>query len=75
MLSLAYNLLNTPQADYIPPGLIKWEIDLNCHFNTTKQQHILKFTHKSSICAKIQETNYKLLWRWYIAPQILPDDV
>lgn len=70
-LSLTYSLLNTPQADFIPPGLLKWERKLNCHFNTTKRQHILRFTHKSSICAKIQETNYKLLSRWYRTPLIL----
>lgn len=67
-LSLAYGLLNTPHADFIPPDLLKWERELNCHFNTTKCQHILRFTHKSSICTKIQETNYKLLSRWYRTP-------
>lgn len=70
-LSLAYNLLNTPQADFVAPGLLKWELELNCHFNMAKRQRILRFTHRSSICAKIQETNYKLLSRWYRAPALL----
>lgn len=70
-LSLTYSLLNTPQEDFIPPGILKCERELNCHFNTTKRQHILKFTHKSSICAKIQETNYKIMTRWYRTPALL----
>lgn len=67
-LSLTYNLLNTPPSDYIPPGLLKWEEELDCRFSPAKRQHILRFTHKSSICAKTQETNYKILSRWYRTP-------
>lgn len=67
-LSLMYNLLITPPSDYIPPGLTKWEEELGCSFNPTKRQRILHFTHKSSICAKTQETNYKILSRWYRTP-------
>lgn len=67
-LSLMYSLLNTPPTDYIPPGLTKWEEELECSFNHTQRQRILRFTHKSSICAKTQETNYKILSRWYRTP-------
>lgn len=70
-LSLAYNLLNAPPTDFVPPRLLKWETELDCRFNTTKRQHILRFTHKSSICARIQETNYKVLSRWYRTPTLL----
>lgn len=70
-LSLTYNLLNTPSSDYVPPGLLQWEEELDCRFSPTKRQHILRFTHKSSIYAKTQETNYKVLSRWYRTPTLL----
>lgn len=38
------------------------------NFSITQQQHILRFTYKSSICAKTQETNFKILTRWYRTP-------
>lgn len=67
-LSLTYDMLITPPGDYQPPSLIKWERDLNCHFTTNQKQNILRFMHKSSLCTKIQKTNYKLLTRWYRTP-------
>lgn len=70
-LSLAYGLMNTPPSDFVPPGLLKWEMELDCRFSDIKRQRILGFTHKSSICAKIQETNYKILSRWYRTPELL----
>lgn len=70
-LSLMYKLLITPTEDCRIPYIDKWEGDLNCHFTDTQKQHILTFTHKSSICAKIQETNYKILTRWYRTPSVL----
>lgn len=70
-ISLMYSLLITPPSDYIPPGLTKWEEELGCSFNLTQRQRILRFTHKSSICAKTQETNYKILSRWYRTPTLL----
>lgn len=70
-LSLMYKLLITPTEDCQNPYIDKWEEDLNCQFTETQKQHILTFTHKSSICAKIQETNYKILTRWYRTPSVL----
>lgn len=35
-LSLTYTLLNTPPAEYQPPGLIKWKRELNCQFSANK---------------------------------------
>lgn len=55
---------STPPADFLPPGL-KWERDLDHQFNITTRNRILRFTHKFSICAKTQETNYKIISRWY----------
>lgn len=70
-LSLMYKLLITPTEEYRNLHIDKWEEDLSCQFTDTQKQHILTFTHKSSICAKIQETNYKILTRWYRTPSVL----
>lgn len=70
-LSLTYALLHTSTPDFVPPGLLKWEKELNCSFNITKRQQILRFTHKSSICAKTQEKNYKIISHWYRTPALL----
>lgn len=64
-LSLTYKLLITPPADSAPPGLLKWESELDRQFVISTRNQILRFTHKSSICAKTQETNYKIISRWY----------
>ena len=70
-LSVAYSLINAPCADFVPPGMLKWERELNRQFTAADEQRILRFTHKSSICAKTQETSYKLLSRWYRTPVLL----
>lgn len=70
-LSLTYKLLITPPGEYQTQSLTKWERELNCIFTTNKKQQILTFTHKSSICTKIQETNYKILTHWYRTPALL----
>lgn len=70
-LSLTYGMLIVPPGDCQLQSLTKWQRDLNCHFSTSKTQHILKFTHKSSLCTKIQETNYKILTHWYRTPSLL----
>lgn len=64
-------MLISPMEDFQLPSLAKWERHLNCHLSSSKRQHILKFTHKSSLCSKIQETNYKILMRWYRTPDLL----
>lgn len=70
-LSLTYNIIITPPEDYQHPSFDKWETDLNCHLTPQKRTHILHFTHKSSICTRFQETNYKIFMRWYRTPAIL----
>lgn len=71
VLSKTYSLLNTPQQQ---PDLIflqKCEMDLQRCFTNTQKQNIIRFSLKSSICTKIQETNYKILTSWYYTPQLL----
>lgn len=49
----------------------KWERDLNRTFTSAQIQRIIMFALKSSICTKVQKTNYKLLTRWYLTPHTL----
>lgn len=70
-LSLTYTMLITPPEGYQPLSLLGWERELNRTFSDNQRHHILRFTHKSSICTKIQETNHKLLTRWYRTPVLL----
>ena len=67
-LSILHNILVAPQEGYQLPCITKWEQELHCTFSAKMRQQILTFTHKSSICTKIQETNYKILTRWYRTP-------
>lgn len=67
-LLMAYQLLNIPPDNFQLPTLEAWERDLQCTFTPKQKQNILHFTFKSSICTKTQETNYKLLTRWYNTP-------
>lgn len=71
VLSKTYALLNFPSDQPQLSFLQKWEVDLNQSFTVLERQNILRFSLKSSICTKIQETNYKILTRWYYMPQLL----
>lgn len=71
ILSRMYTLLNTPMQ---PPSLsciTKWETDLHCTFTAVQKQNMIVLSLKSSICTKIQETNFKILTRWYLTPSRL----
>lgn len=59
------------QKDTKLRGSLGWERELNLTFSDNQRHHILRFTHKSLIYTKIQETNYKLLTRWYRTPVLL----
>lgn len=72
-----YSLLNTPPQPPRLPCIMKWETDLQRTFTTVQKQNMISFSLKSSICTKVQETNYKILTRWYLTPSrlhiIFPD--
>lgn len=72
-----YELLITPTEPHVLNCITEWERDLDKTFNTPQRRHILRFTYKSSICTKTQETNFKILTRWYRTPanlkKIFPD--
>lgn len=67
-LSVTYHLLTTPPENHQIPALGAWERDMQCTFSPRQKQNIIIFTFKSSICTKIQETNFKILSRWYNTP-------
>lgn len=67
-LSATYQLLITPLDDFRLHYIDEWERDLQCTLTTRQKQNILHFTYRSSICTKMQETNYKILTRWYNTP-------
>lgn len=51
--------------------LSSWEKDLHCTFFSTQRQRIISLSLKSSLCTKLQETNFKILTRWYLTPSRL----
>lgn len=71
VLSLMYSLLISPAEDMTLNFISKWEKDLDRTFTSAQVQRIIMFTSKSSICTKMQETNYKLLTRWYLTQHAL----
>lgn len=77
VLSKMYALLNNPPEQPSLPCLSKWEADLHRTFTKTQIQNMINYALKSSLCTKIQETNYKILTRWYLTPSwlhtIVPD--
>lgn len=45
---------------------MKWEADFDiCTFIPDQQNNIIRFTLKSSICTRIQETSFNILTCWY----------
>lgn len=70
-LSCMYNLLITPPDTYSLKQITDWERDLNYTFSSQQKQRIIQFTYKSSICTRTQETNFKILTRWYRTPEKL----
>lgn len=77
VLSKTYALLNTPPRQPPLPCIAKSETDLSHTFTETQKQNMIRFSLKSSQCTKIQETNFKILTRWYLTPSrlhaIFPD--
>lgn len=71
VLSKTYALLNTSPEQSQLPYLSKWETDLHRTFTAPQKENMIRFSLKSSLCTKIQETNLKILMRWYLTPSQL----
>lgn len=71
VLSKIYTMLNYPTTLSHPSFLEKWEQDLQRKFTPAQTQNIFRLAWKTSICTKTQESNYKLLTRWYYTPYLL----
>lgn len=70
-LSQLYLLLTESQGQVELPWVHKWELDLGRTFTAAQRRKIVTLALKSSVCSKIQETNYKVLTRWYLTPSRL----
>lgn len=71
ILSQTYSMLISPTTPPQLHCLASWEKDLHCTFSPTQRQQIISLSLKSSLCTKLQETNFKLLTRWYLTPSRL----
>lgn len=71
LISQMYALLVAPQEDYVPPYIRKWEMTLDRTFTQAQHRQIVNLALKSSISTRIQETNFKIMTRWYRTPSLL----
>lgn len=70
-ISKMYSLLTLLAQTTRPCNWEKWEKDLDISISPTDRNRILKLMHKSSCSALAQESNYKIVSRWFRNPQIL----
>lgn len=56
---------------YVPPYIRKWERTLDRTFTQVQHRQIIHFALKSSISTRAQETNFKIMTRWYRTPSLL----
>lgn len=68
-ISLTYQLLLDQPQDFRLLYISKWEKDLGVKFTEKQIDRLFLFAHKISVCARHQEAGYKLLARWYYAPE------
>ena len=71
LISVLYRLLEGVSPSPRPYFVREWERDLQTEFTDEQLYHLCRLTHKSSVDAKTQENNYKLLTRWYRVPTSL----
>lgn len=67
-VSANYELSIIPAETHSLNCVREWERELGKPFSTIQLRSILRFTHESSICMKIQETNFKIFTLWYRTP-------
>lgn len=57
--------------DYFPPYLEQWKADLGISLSHVQKRKIIHKALKLSMSSKTQETNFKILARWYCTPTAL----
>lgn len=60
-ISLTYQLLIAQPPDFRPPYIVKWERELGVQFTEKQIDRLLLFSCKTSICARHQESGFKIL--------------
>ncbi|KAM9294360.1 tyrosinase-like [Gastrophryne carolinensis] len=68
VISQIYQFLGAEQ-ETTPPFCREWEKDLERVFTKEEWEKMFLLSHKSSLSAQVQETNYKYLSRWYYTPK------
>uniref|UniRef100_A0A803J808 Reverse transcriptase domain-containing protein n=1 Tax=Xenopus tropicalis TaxID=8364 RepID=A0A803J808_XENTR len=70
-ISILYQLLTASKTTMLPKFTRRWEGELQTHLTGDQWGNCFYLTHKFSIACKAQETNYKIISRWYKCPEIL----
>lgn len=60
-----YKLLSLASTAVKPTYIREWECDLGLELFAEQLYHLYQLTYSSSIDCTTQETNYKILTRWY----------
>lgn len=68
MVSKLYHMIGSVASGTKPTYIRSWGRDLELVFAPTQLSHLYQLTRSSSIDSKTQETNYKILSRWYRVP-------
>lgn len=68
MVSELYRLLGSAAPQLKPAYIRRWENDLGQELMDTQLTHLHYLTHSSSMDSKTQETNFKIMSRWYPVP-------
>lgn len=71
LISAIYKILDAAKFSPTPFSVQEYERDLQREFKDEQLHHLYRLTHSSSVDAKTQENNYKLLSRLYRVPSSL----
>lgn len=70
-LLLMHDMIAQPSEDYKPGYVLQRERELNRSFTPKQLREMNDGTLRSLVNSKTQETNYKILSRWYRTPVVL----
>lgn len=71
LISTIYGLLGEHVSPHTGKACRAWEGDLTVNVPMEGWEHIFPSTHRGSVNVSTQETNYKLLSKWYRTPVLL----